>query len=63
MMVQIRPRVSLGLPSAMSSFLIFTNFTYEQVALSHGPQGSSLKWALGSLAYGWVGSLTWRCRR
>ena len=35
MMVQIRPRVSLGLPSAMSSFLMFTNFTCEQAALSH----------------------------
>lgn len=34
MMVQIRPRVSLGLPSAMSSFLMFTNFTCKQGALS-----------------------------
>lgn len=32
MIVQIRPRVSLGLPSAMSSFLMFTNFTCEQMA-------------------------------
>lgn len=35
MIVQIRPRVSLGLPSAMSSFLMFTSFTWEQSTLSH----------------------------
>lgn len=42
MMVQIRPRVSLGLPSAMSSFLMFTSFTCERVALvTHTPASRS----------------------
>lgn len=35
MMVQIRPRVSFGLPSAMSSFLMFTSFTCKQAGLSY----------------------------
>ena len=63
MIVQMRPRVSLGLPSAMSSFLMFTSFTCERGALGHGPQGGAgLVRGLGG-AQGLVGSLTWRCRR
>lgn len=49
MIVQMRPRVSLGLPSAMSSFLIFTSFTCERGALGHGPQGRA------GLVRGWLG--------
>ena len=45
MMVQIRPRVSLGLPSAMSSFLMFTNFTCKRVVLSHTHRQLGTGWA------------------
>lgn len=51
MIVQIRPRVSLGLPSAMSSFLMFTSFTCKQATLGHtfGPArrglGPVARWA------------------
>lgn len=48
MIVQMRPRVSLGLPSAMSSFLMFTSFTCERGALGHGPQGRA-----GLVRVGW----------
>lgn len=41
MIVQIRPRVSLGLPSAMSSFRMFTNFTSgSKRTLGHTPRAS-----------------------